>query len=767
MIIPGAPKPAGIGTPQRRSLLTQNATYQAPGTARTGVRAVQHASGERLVQPSEPFQDAGPADMRGLVGGLDSAAGAVDDMVTLQLVQADREATARATDADTRVSGLIREALYDPENGYLHSKQANSVERYGSIDEALTEIKTNTLEDLHPAVRLKVEPMIDARLNAARQKVDTHVAGEREAWLNSASQARAQAAGSDAVAAFDNEAEVFENLKIGVAEIRTAARRNGLSDDVVQNEVRKYASGYLKAVVFRRAQSDPIGAKAFADRHASQFTGEDKAHIESVVDPAAKDLAGRRWGHSAARNTSVVPAELNAALSGGDYQRAAAMIAPALIKQESNGVASAVGPMTHTGERAQGLMQIMPATAKQVAFMIGVEYDEEKLLTDPAYNRRLGEAYLTSMLARYDGNVTLALAAYNAGPGSVDKWINKFGDPNTGAITNGEFASKIPFKETREYVPKVMGNMGAHDPWAAALATPDPIERDARMQGLREAQTIEANRQKALHDAMKQQAWSHVEGGGSVDTLPLEMRQSLGREAINGLRTYEAARSESVPIKSDDATVYELNNMAADDPEAFKNVDLLRVRPKLNDSDWNKFQNLQRTMKTKPDKQTRVQYGNVRQMLQMSYPGRYDFNASTGSSKGARSQAAYLAMVELIDDAAAEAEAAGIPFVMDDKTTLEMARRVSRQVTVPSGGRLWQDTERPVAMIVSGMEEAFTSGQNYDLVNNRPTSDAPSLTVITPANFEQMARDLANNGVTTPTSVDVVEAYLDYLGWMQ
>lgn len=118
----------------------------------------------------------------------------------------------------------------------------------------------------------------------------------------------------------------------------------------------------------------------------------------------------------------------------------------AIITQESNGVADAI---SSTG--AVGLMQLMPTTAGETAREMGIPYDEGKL-RDPTYNKILGTAYLNKMLQRYSGNVMLAAAAYNAGPGAVDQWIKKFGNPNDGVISNTEFAQKIPFKETRNYI---------------------------------------------------------------------------------------------------------------------------------------------------------------------------------------------------------------------------------------------------------------------------------------------------------------------------
>ena len=105
---------------------------------------------------------------------------------------------------------------------------------------------------------------------------------------------------------------------------------------------------------------------------------------------------------------------------------------------------------------ARGLMQLMPGTARQVSKSIGKKFISRKLTNNPQYNIELGAAYLQSLLNTYDESYPLAIAAYNAGPGNVNKWIKTFGDPRNGKINIIDWVEQIPFYETRNYVQRVM-----------------------------------------------------------------------------------------------------------------------------------------------------------------------------------------------------------------------------------------------------------------------------------------------------------------------
>ena len=109
---------------------------------------------------------------------------------------------------------------------------------------------------------------------------------------------------------------------------------------------------------------------------------------------------------------------------------------------------------------ARGLMQLMPATARSVARQLKVRHNKQKLLSDPVHNLRLGSAYLDHLRDNYDGSLILALAAYNAGPGNVRRWVRLNGDPRDFSTFDAiDWIEAIPVSETRNYVQRVLENL--------------------------------------------------------------------------------------------------------------------------------------------------------------------------------------------------------------------------------------------------------------------------------------------------------------------
>ncbi len=125
-----------------------------------------------------------------------------------------------------------------------------------------------------------------------------------------------------------------------------------------------------------------------------------------------------------------------------------------IIRQETE-----FDPYVVSGAGARGIMQLMPASARQDARLAGTAYRPEALIGDVSYNMQLGMTELSSYLTDWGGSYVLAAAAYNAGPGNVRKWIASFGDPRDARTDPIDWIEQIPFSETRNYVQRVLENM--------------------------------------------------------------------------------------------------------------------------------------------------------------------------------------------------------------------------------------------------------------------------------------------------------------------
>jgi soluble lytic murein transglycosylase len=126
----------------------------------------------------------------------------------------------------------------------------------------------------------------------------------------------------------------------------------------------------------------------------------------------------------------------------------------AIARQES-----AFNPNVVSPANAYGLMQVTPDAGKYVCKKYGASFDLGRLKTDPVYNAALGAAELGGLIEDYRGSYIMTFAAYNAGRGSVKKWIERYGDPRDAKVDAVDWVELIPFSETRNYVQRIMENL--------------------------------------------------------------------------------------------------------------------------------------------------------------------------------------------------------------------------------------------------------------------------------------------------------------------
>jgi len=162
------------------------------------------------------------------------------------------------------------------------------------------------------------------------------------------------------------------------------------------------------------------------------------------------------------------------------YEHAWTMI-HAIARQESQFAQNAV---SHAG--ARGLMQLMPATANEQAGKLGLAYSSSALIEDAGFNLQVGGAYFQRLLGYYGGSYPLAVAAYNAGAGNVNKWLRANGDPRSGSPGWIDWIERIPLSETRNYVQRVMENAVVYEamyPDKASYTGTNPLSHFLGKQG--------------------------------------------------------------------------------------------------------------------------------------------------------------------------------------------------------------------------------------------------------------------------------------------
>jgi soluble lytic murein transglycosylase len=165
----------------------------------------------------------------------------------------------------------------------------------------------------------------------------------------------------------------------------------------------------------------------------------------------AKREGRKSWNFTEAAYPAVMPPPMQARTNMPPLE---ASLILAVVRQESAFYVKAI-----SRANAQGLMQLMPRTASRIAKKLKLPFSRRRLTTDAIYNLTLGQAYLGGLLETYKGSYVLSLAAYNAGPKRVKQWLRRYGDLRKPDVDSIDWVESIPFRETRNYVQRVLENL--------------------------------------------------------------------------------------------------------------------------------------------------------------------------------------------------------------------------------------------------------------------------------------------------------------------
>lgn len=489
----------------------------------------------------------------------------------------------------------VRSILYDPQSGFYAKQGKDAIDGIGPATKAIEDLRQKTRASLNPMQQRMFDDISRRRAELELDGMASHADQENKKWRAKTSDDFVADQVNDAATNYNNDQRFDLAVKSGLFEIKDFGRQTGQSDEMVDHRSRAFLSEAWARRVERMAILDPVGAQDLYRQNMDKIDGAQHSVLEEKLKSAVAPVLSRNMA---------------TAIMGGHAMPDVDALTSAVIERESGGDQSAV-----SGKGAIGTMQVMPDTARDVAKELGVPFDPARLSSDADYNKALGKRFLQDMLQRYGGNQTLALAAYNAGPANVDKWIAQNGDPNKNQISNADFLAKIPFQETQDYVSSInakvplssgtaatAADVRAHlADWlkqadsAADMARPgDPVFADLVKSHLltyaHQVETGQAQQEKNSRDLLLTSTLGLVQKpDGGFSQMPMGQRPSsldqlltspqaknawatmdpIGQRGILELLDHNA-KGTSPPV-TDEAlsTYYRLKGEAARDPIAF------------------------------------------------------------------------------------------------------------------------------------------------------------------------------------------------------
>jgi len=209
----------------------------------------------------------------------------------------------------------------------------------------------------------------------------------------------------------------------------------------------------------------------------AQTPGERELAANLAASLGRADIAVTVARQSERQGVPLIQSGYPMVASAGDKPEHALVLS--LIRQESAFHSEAV-----SGAGAMGLMQLMPATAAQIAKALKVVFKKKdnlntQLTKNPALNVKIGSAYVADLLGDFNGSYVLTAAAYNAGPGRVRHWVKDMGDPRTSEVDPVDWIESIPYWETRDYVQRVLEATQIYRRKLGSSNTPQ-LDRDIR-----------------------------------------------------------------------------------------------------------------------------------------------------------------------------------------------------------------------------------------------------------------------------------------------
>lgn len=500
----------------------------------------------------------------------------------------------RVDDALNQAKEASLKMTYDPEVGYQNIKGIDALQRPsglsladeygGELDKTFGNIEATLSNE---AQKIAFRKNANNILTAFKGDATQHEGQEFQTYGLSVGEGTIKNRTAEIVAAYNNPEKVAES----VASIKAATYRNGKllgkSAEWIEAEAREATSKAHRMVVMTAMEkNNPTYADAYMQKNAKEMNPDD---ILAVSGTLTKQMDGQIGLTTA----TAVMQDLGPRIQTSESDRAFNI---ALGTESNHRQFDATGKPLTSPAGAIGIAQVMPGTAPEAAKLAGLEWDENKYKNDPEYNRALGKAYFAEQLRQNNGNLAMAYAAYNAGPGRLQEGLTaakKKGEPQN-------WLQEMP-AETQNYVSKNMKEFGAG---GGQYQKPTLLEVQAEVrkrigEGQPDRLKIaldESERQyKMVEEATKQKyaeakanaMRTLMQNGGRFTDLPAGLRGELDPNDVSAVMEFGKKISNG-----DDTTSLYLYQKLSADPAALKNMtddQFFALRAELSQTDFKHF----------------------------------------------------------------------------------------------------------------------------------------------------------------------------------
>jgi len=223
--------------------------------------------------------------------------------------------------------------------------------------------------------------------------------------------------------------------------------------DFRENE--HWNSSVMQAAMLFHEAGEPVLFSRFTRKLAESLNAQERGSLAQFALDIEQPFAALYVAkYSALKGTLLVRPYFPVTDIGDRELSVSTELALAIARRESEFYAKSKSPAG-----ALGLMQLMPGTAEAMAKKIGVKFSVGRLTDDPDYNAALGTAYLAELIQEFGTAMPMVAAGYNAGPGRPRRWAQDYGDPRASDVDAVDWIEHIPFRETRNYVMRVMESL--------------------------------------------------------------------------------------------------------------------------------------------------------------------------------------------------------------------------------------------------------------------------------------------------------------------